>query len=195
VRNRNALASWLAIAVLGVAAVALSTDALEPGANRSGDAAQHAADRTGSAEPAAETRTVVRASDGDTLVLAGGERVRLIGVDTPETDHANPRVREFAAAATRFTRERAVGRSVTLRFEPGARRDRYGRTLAYVTLPDGELLNLAIVREGYGFAYTRFPFALRDEFKRAEAEARRARRGLWADLGDDARRNAAPAAR
>jgi micrococcal nuclease len=147
------------------------------------------------AAPASETRVVARASDGDTLVLAGGERVRLIGVDTPEKDHANPRVRDFAEAATRFTRERAVGREVRLDFESGSRRDRYGRTLAYVYLPDGELLNLAIVREGYGFAYTRFPFALQKEFKRAEGEARRARRGLWADLGDDARRNARQRAR
>jgi len=172
---RIAFASALALA----AAVAAPAGA---GSERGRDVAATA--------PASETRLVARASDGDTLVLAGGERVRLIGVDTPEKDHANPRVRDFAAAATRFTRERAVGREVRLDFETGARRDRYGRTLAYVYLPDGELLNLAIVREGYGFAYTRFPFALRKEFKRAEGEARRARRGLWADLGDDARRDA-----
>jgi micrococcal nuclease len=138
----------------------------------------------------AEERRVVRASDGDTIVLEGGERVRLIGVDTPEIHHPNARVRDFAAAAARFTRDRTVGRAVRLEFEPGPREDRYGRTLAYVFLPDGEFLNLAIVREGYGFAYTRFPFAYRAEFKRAETEARRARRGLWADLGNDARRNA-----
>jgi len=167
-------------------ALALAAALAGPSDSRGGDA--------GAAATASETRLVARASDGDTLVLAGGERVRLIGVDTPEKDHADPRVRDFALAATRFTRERAVGREVRLDFEPGSRHDRYGRTLAYVYLPDGELLNLAIVREGYGFAYTRFPFAMRKTFRRAESEARRAGRGLWADLGDDARRSA-PGAR
>jgi micrococcal nuclease len=194
VRTRLALVVLLAFAALGAAA-SLSAERPSAAALAAASAAGDEHPRAAAAPAASETRTVVRASDGDTLVLEDGERVRLIGVDTPETHHADPRVRDFAAAATRFTRDLTVGRSVTLSFEPRARYDRYGRTLAYVTLPDGELLNLMLVREGYGFAYTRFPFALRKEFQRAEADARRAHRGLWADLGDAARRNALPAAR
>ena len=79
------------------------------------------------------TRTVERVVDGDTLVLDGGERVRLIGVDTPETVHPSKPVEAFGKEASAFTRRTAEGRSVRLEYEPRtARTDRYGRTLAYV---------------------------------------------------------------
>jgi micrococcal nuclease len=54
------------------------------------------------------------------------------------------------------------------------------RTLAYVVLEDGTLLNAEIIKQGYGFAYTRFPFARLDEFRRLELEAREQARRLWA---------------
>jgi endonuclease YncB( thermonuclease family) len=55
------------------------------------------------------------------------------------------------------------------------------RTLAYVFLQDGRLLNAEIIRQGYGFALTRYPFARLEEFRRLEREAREQRRGLWAE--------------
>ena len=55
-----------------------------------------------------------------------------------------------------------------------------GRTLAYVFLEDGTLLNAEIIKQGYGFAYTRFPFAQVEEFRRLERDAREQGRGLWA---------------
>ncbi len=58
------------------------------------------------------------------------------------------------------------------------RRDKYGRTLAYVYLEDGTFLNAEIIRQGYGFAYTRFPFKHLEEFRKLEREARETRRGL-----------------
>ncbi len=58
-------------------------------------------------------------------------------------------------------------------------KDRYNRTLAYVFLEDGTFLNAEIVKQGYGHAYTRFPFKYLDEFRRYEREAREQRRGLW----------------
>lgn len=139
---------------------------------------------------ASAARVVVRAIDGDTLELDGRERVRLIGIDTPETHEASSeRVRVFGERAKAFVRELVVGNSVRLEYERGAlSRDRYGRTLAYVFLADGRLLNLEILRAGYGFAYLRFPFARANEFRDAEAEARRARRGLWADGMQQGRR-------
>jgi micrococcal nuclease len=141
------------------------------------------------AEPAA--RVVTRVVDGDTLVLDGGEKVRLIGVDAPETVHPDEPVGRLGRAASAFTRRVAEGRSV--RVESDAKsgaRDRYGRSLAYVWLSDGTLLNLELIRQGYGFAYTRFPFARMDDFRRAEREARAEQRGLWADEAE-----AAPATR
>ncbi len=72
----------------------------------------------------------------------------------------------------------AEGRRVRLEFDQ-ERVDRFGRTLAYVYLEDGMFLNAEIVRQGYGHAYTRFPFKYLEEFRAYEREAREAQRGLW----------------
>jgi micrococcal nuclease len=130
--------------------------------------------------PESEWRQVVRVVDGDTLVLDGNERVRLIGVDTPETVHPSKPVEHFGREASAFTKRMAEGRRVRLEFDR-ERTDRYGRTLAYVYLEDGTLLNAEIIRQGYGHAYTRFPFRYLDEFRALEREAREAQRGLWAE--------------
>ncbi len=126
-----------------------------------------------------EERLCVRAIDGDTLELEGGERVRLIGVDTPETVDPRRPEEPFGREASAFTRGQAEGRRVRLEFDAETV-DAYGRTLAYVYLPDGTLLNSELIRRGYGHAYTRFPFRNEREFVALEREARAARRGLWA---------------
>lgn len=131
----------------------------------------------------------VRVVDGDTLVVAPnpnpasseGDRIRLIGVDTPESVAPNRPVERFGKEASEFTRRLAEGRRVRLVFDPAQTQDRYGRTLAYVYLEDGTFLNAEIIRQGYGFAYTRFPFAYLEEFRALEREARDARRGLWSE--------------
>ena len=56
---------------------------------------------------------------------------------------------------------------------------RYERTLAYMFLKDGTLLNAEIIKQGYGHAYTQFPFSRMEEFRRLEREAREEQRGLW----------------
>lgn len=76
------------------------------------------------------------------------------------------------------------GKHVRLEYD-WERTDRYGRTLAYVRLPDGALLNAEIIRQGYGHAYTRFPFKYLDEFRQYEREAREAGRGLWGGQAGD----------
>jgi micrococcal nuclease len=124
---------------------------------------------------------VLRVVDGDTLVVGiDGERVkvRMIGTDTPETKHPKKPVQYFGREASAFTKRLLLGKDV--RLEYGQRRtDRYGRVLAYVWLGD-MLVNEEIIRQGYGFAYTRFPHARLEEFRAAEREARLAGRGLWA---------------
>jgi endonuclease YncB( thermonuclease family) len=128
---------------------------------------------------------VDRVVDGDTLIV-GGERVRLVGVDAPESVHPQKPVQHFAKEATEFARQRAQGKQV--RLEPSGdlvTRDRHGRRLAYVWLPDGLLLNLEIIRQGYGFAFSKFPFARMEEFRAAEREARTAGRGMWANPDSD----------
>jgi len=133
-----------------------------------------------------DSARVESVADGDTIrVLLQGERVsiRLIGIDTPElTDHFDRAAppQPFAREAADFTRARLRGREVELEYESGDRRDRYGRTLAYVFLADGTFFNRELVREGYARAYTRYPFRFREQFLADEAAARQARRGLWA---------------
>jgi len=144
--------------------------------------------RPAPAPAAAGWYTVVRVIDGDTLRVtpnpnpasSEGDRIRLIGVDTPETVHPNRPVEYFGKEASEFTRRLAEGRRVQLTFDPAQTQDRYGRTLAYVYLEDGTFLNAEIIRQGYGHAYTRFPFAYLEEFRALEREARENRRGLWA---------------
>ncbi|MBM4371074.1 MAG: thermonuclease family protein [Deltaproteobacteria bacterium] len=128
---------------------------------------------------------VVYVIDGDTLVLAGGERVRLLGVDTPETHHPEVPVQRFGQEASAFTKKVATDRLVRLEAGP-QERDAYGRLLAYVWM-DGNCLNRELVRRGYAVAATRFPHPRMDEFLAAEAEARAKKYGLWHDSPTDGR--------
>ena len=134
-------------------------------------------------ERQAQYRTVRRVVDGDTLVLENKERVRLIGVDTPETKHPRKPVEYYGKEATAFTKRKVQGKPVRLEFDQAnahiGHKDKYKRTLAYVFLEDGTFLNAEIVKQGYGFAYTRFPFIYLEEFRRYEREAREQGRGLW----------------
>lgn len=121
---------------------------------------------------------VTRVLDGDTIVLNNGERVRLIGVDAPETHHPELPVQRFGEEATEFLKRFAEGFECTLEYEPNNLRDQYGRLLAYVFVGD-RLANAEIIRRGYAYAYTRFPFRRRAEFIALEREARARQYGLW----------------
>ena len=135
---------------------------------------------------------MTRVIDGDTIVVEGIGTVRLIGVDTPETVDPDSPVEYYGKEASDFTRSIANRQMVTLGYDQD-RIDRYGRTLAYVYLPDGTLLNAEIIRLGYGHAYTFFPFRLIEEFRALEREARAAGRGLWAPRGSSRGRTPLPA--
>ena len=126
----------------------------------------------------ASAQLVERVVDGDTIRVQGVGSVRLIGVDTPETVDPRKPVQRFGVEASEFTRRLAEAKVVRLEFD-WQRTDKYGRTLAYVYLPDGAMLNAEIIRQGYGFAYTTYPFKLAEEFRSLEREARESSRGLW----------------
>ena len=122
---------------------------------------------------------VTRVVDGDTLIVQGVGRVRLIGVNTPETVDPRRPVQFFGKEASAFTHHMTQGKVVSLEFDV-ERTDRFGRTLAYVYLPDGTFLNAEIVKQGYGHAYTQFPFKYLEQFREYEGKARKASHGLWA---------------
>jgi micrococcal nuclease len=105
--------------------------------------------------------------------------VRLIGVNTPETVDPRRPVQFFGKEASAFTHHMTQGKVVSLEFDV-ERTDRFGRTLAYVYLPDGTFLNAEIVKQGYGHAYTQFPFKYLEQFREYEGKARKASHGLWA---------------
>jgi micrococcal nuclease len=141
----------------------------------------------GSSSPApgqARQAVVERVVDGDTIIaqLDGGptERVRLIGMDTPESVKPGTPVQCFALKASAYTKHLLTGRRVRLvtDVEP---RDRYGRLLAYVYRePDGLFVNEQLVRAGYARPYT-FPPNVRYEGAIAAlaTRARQGGRGLW----------------
>jgi micrococcal nuclease len=142
------------------------------------------------AEQPALSGTVSWIYDGDTLKVDGIGKVRLLGIDTPEKD-ASPRdryllsrgvppatLRRIAKEALQFSITEVKGQRVRLSFDSEGR-DRHGRTLAYVHLPDGTLLNRLLLEKGYAVVYRRFDFRLKEDFLRVEAEAKSKRAGVW----------------
>ncbi len=125
---------------------------------------------------------VTRVVDGDTIVVEINNRqetVRLIGVDTPETKKPNTPVEPYGPEATAFTKGIVEGKRVRLELDV-QERDRYGRLLAYVYLPDGTFLNAELLRQGYARVLTIPPNVRYAEmFLALEREARENNRGLW----------------
>jgi micrococcal nuclease len=127
--------------------------------------------------------TVRRVVDGDTLLMASGARVRLEGIDTPETVRPNYRVEAWGPEASTFTKDfiKHAGNRVKLTFGDD-RLDKFGRYLAFVW--DGEkMLNEELVRAGLAEARLGWNFssALKRRLRLAQDEARRAKRGIWSD--------------
>jgi len=127
--------------------------------------------------------TVTKFTDGDTIDVnmdGHNETVRFIGVDTPETHKPNSPVQCFGPQAADNTKKLIGTNPVRLEADPlDTDRDRYGRLLRYVYLPDNTLVQANIIQNGYGFAYTLFPFSKKDEFKGYQATAQNAKAGLW----------------
>jgi endonuclease YncB( thermonuclease family) len=124
---------------------------------------------------------VAHVYDGDTLRLEDGSRVRFIGINTPEHGRDGAPDEPFARAATRELRGLldGAGRRVALRFD-SERRDRHGRLLAHVYLPDGRSIDRLLLERGLALHVTVPPNTFRhDCYAAAEAAAHAARRGLW----------------
>ncbi len=134
------------------------------------------------AEPALEKARVTWIVDGDTISVRIGDRresVRLLGVDSPEPNDVRDDYKQAAYDARDHLIERLKGRTVVLESDPVADdRDKHGRLLRYVVV-DGENVNLSLVRDGWVFAFLKYPLSRREEFRRAEAGAQKAGRGVW----------------
>lgn len=122
------------------------------------------------------TAFVERVIDGDTVELDTGERIRYLMVDTPES---TLETECYGENAKTFNHDLVEGKQVTLRYDV-EREDRFGRTLAYVTV-DGDEVNTLIVERGFGCVLYIEPNGTDrlDEFQALEQAARQANRGLW----------------
>jgi endonuclease YncB( thermonuclease family) len=127
--------------------------------------------------------SVTHFSDGDTFSVdmnGKKETVRLIGVDTPETHDPDVPVQCYGPAASAYTKNLIGSQKVRLEADPtNQNRDRYNRLLRYVYLPDGRLIQEEIIKNGYGFAYTLFPFTKKNDFIKLQDQAKAAGKGLW----------------
>jgi micrococcal nuclease len=137
---------------------------------------------------------VKRVIDGDTLLLENKERVRLIGIDTPEMHDSDKLLRDskrsrqsmaeikaMGRKSYEFTRRLLEGKRVRLEFDV-EKRDKYNRLLAYIYLEDGTFVNAKIVEEGYASIMS-FPPNIKyaDFFVMLYRQARENKRGLWKD--------------
>jgi micrococcal nuclease len=123
---------------------------------------------------------VLRVIDGDTLEIQRGdkkEKVRLLGVDTPETKHPEKPVEPYGPEATEFVRSLTEGKSICLDYD----RDKYHRLLAYVYTSDNIFLNAELIRKGYARTYTKYPFypEYMNLFFDLEEQAWKKGAGLW----------------
>ena len=132
--------------------------------------------------------TITNVVDGDTLDIdyPDGEkkytRIRLIGIDSPEL-YTDSGAMYFASEAREFARKSALGKNVTIYLDEGNdSRDKYGRLLAYVSLPDGNYLNEILINEGYAYAYTIFRHSFYNKYNQLESRARSSNKGLWQNI-------------
>lgn len=131
--------------------------------------------------------------DGDTIEVdmnGTKEKVRFIGVDTPETHDPRKQVQCFGVAAAAFTKQQIGSNPVRLEADhTNTDRDRYNRLLRYAYTPDGRLINAEIIKQGYGFAYVGFPFTKLEEFKQFQKDAQAQNLGLWGSCQPTANKN------
>lgn len=154
-----------------------------------------------SAQAEAQSLTIVRVVDGDTYELSDGRKVRLIGVDTPESHYSyklmndaersmreREIIQEYGSLATLYAMKLVLNKPVSLVFDDAnaatGHRDRFGRTLAYINVLDDDgnpvyCLNDRLIFDGYANTYVKYPFARMNWYRDAEGIARSEGRGFW----------------
>ena len=126
--------------------------------------------------------TVLRNVDGDTLEvnLADGTKakVRILGIDTPETVDPRKTVQCFGQEASARMKELVQGKTITLVKDPAQDKDVYGRLLRYIDL-NGVDIGAEMIAEGYAYSYKKYPQPRLEEYNKLEVQARNAGKGLW----------------
>ena len=134
----------------------------------------------------------IKVIDGDTIKIATGENVRLIGVDTPESRRNKKLYRDadrskedvdaiiaMGKESAKFTTDLVLSKDVRLELDV-QKKDKYGRLLAYVYLKDGTFVNAEIIKQGYASPMTVPPnVRYADLFRQLYQEARENKKGLW----------------
>lgn len=139
---------------------------------------------------------VTKVIDGDTFEINSGERVRMLGIDSPEkysskkldkdserTKKDKETIKKLGQLSSDYTTKLLLGKEVILISEPKYQdKDKYGRLLRYVYLKDGTFVNKIIVEDGYATAYREYPVSKLDEIIEAEKTAMKNKSGLWGDI-------------
>ncbi|MFH0969069.1 MAG: thermonuclease family protein [Patescibacteria group bacterium] len=121
---------------------------------------------------------VSRVIDGDTIEIEGGERVRYIGIDTPETVDPRKPVQCFGVEASNKNKELVEGKTVRLEKDT-TDRDKYNRLLRYVYVGE-TFINLELVKLGFAYSYSYPPdIKYQDQIVKAQQEAEKSKNGLW----------------
>lgn len=129
-----------------------------------------------------EKDTVTEVVDGDTIRTSKHNKIRLVGIDTPETKHPRKPVQCFGAEASQKMKDLVSGKTVYLVADPTqSSKDKYGRDLFYIYLEDGTNVAYTMIREGYGHEYTynSNPHRWQSQFREAQRLAREENKGLW----------------
>lgn len=136
--------------------------------------------------------TVVKVVDGDTIDIdiPDGKykttRIRLLGIDTPETAKSPRGEMYYGPEASQFAKDTVLNKRVIVILNENAKpRDKYGRLLAYIKLADGRILNEELISNGFAYAYTIFKHPDFEKYIELEETARKGKKGLWKNVTPD----------
>lgn len=122
--------------------------------------------------------TVSKVVDGDTVILEDGQKVRLLGIDTPETNHPDRPVERYGIKAKEYMKKRVEGKKCVLEYTLNDNYDKYDRLLALLYL-DGILINAEMVKKGLAYASPNKYMSITKEFMVLENIAKKFKMGIW----------------
>lgn len=126
-----------------------------------------------------EFSEVVWVDDGDTIVLKDGRKIRYTGINAPEVEHKDNKAEPYGDKAKEYNKKLVYLKKVSLEFD-SEKYDQYGRTLAYVFLPDGTFVNNEIIDKGFAFCLPKPPnLKYETLFLKSQQNAMILKKGIW----------------